>query len=104
MAEDLIDEKKQLARRLVSLRFPIENPAFDLTAALDEPVERITLADFYNGPVATWVRLNTRWQWVPVDHSELGDVTTVRDLGRLCFAHLALKPGTPPEVIAGDRT
>jgi hypothetical protein len=101
MAEDLIDEKKQLARRLVSLRFPIENPAFDLTAVFDEPFERITLADFYNGPVATWVRLNTRWQWVPVRHTDLDEVSTVRDFGRLCFAHLALQPEAP-DVSAED--
>ncbi|HEY0304645.1 MAG TPA: hypothetical protein VGC44_06720, partial [Longimicrobiales bacterium] len=91
MADDFSDEKRRIARTLVSLRFPIDNPAFDVSAALDETVERISLADFYNGPAATWVRLNTRWQWLPLDHSELDDVVSIRDLGKLCFAHLALK-------------
>ena len=101
MAEDINDEKKELARRLVSLRFPVENPAFDVTAILDETVEKIALADFYNGPVATWLRLNTRWRWVPIAHADLDDVAAVRDLGRLCFTHLALQSETP-HVLPGD--
>jgi hypothetical protein len=94
MPDDLEEERRALARTLVSLRFPIDNPAFDISASLDEPVEKITLAEFYNGPAATWVRMNSRWEWSPVQHSDFNAVSTVRDLGKLCFAHLALKPPT----------
>ncbi len=92
MAEHLDEERRGLARTLVSLRYPIDNPAFDISATLDEPVEKITLADFFNGPAATWLRANSQWDWVTIDASELNGVLTVRDLGRVCFAHLALKP------------
>lgn len=98
MADDLEEERRTLARTLVSLRFPIDNPAFNISASLDEPVEKITLADFYNGPAATWVRMNSRWEWLPVEHTEFDAVSTVRDLGKLCFAHLGLKPPTAATV------
>ena len=88
MTDDL-KEKKALARTLVSLRFPIDNPAFNISAALDEPFERIALADFYNGPAAAWLRANTRWQWLDIQSEELVAVNTVRELGRICLAHLA---------------
>lgn len=86
---DELKEKRALARTLVSLRFPIDNPAFNISAALDEPFERIALADFYNGPAAAWMRANTRWQWLDIQPDDLADVNTVRDLGRICLAHLA---------------
>jgi hypothetical protein len=92
MPENLDEERSSLARKLVSLRYPIDNPAFDISATLDEPVEKIALADFYNGPAATWLRANSTWDWVTIDASELNGVLTVRDLGKVCFAHLALRP------------
>lgn len=91
---DHLEERRSLARTLVSLRYPIDNPAFDIRATLDEPVEKITLADFYNGPAATWLRTNSQWDWAAIDPSEFNGITTVRDLGRLCFAHLTLKSST----------
>jgi hypothetical protein len=96
---DLNEEKKRLARTLVSLRYSIDNPAFDITMSLDEPVEKISLADFYNGPAATWVRINTPFDWLPIDYAEFNDVFTVRDLGRLCFAHLTGKPPSLDSVV-----
>jgi hypothetical protein len=92
MPENLDEERSSLARTLVSLRYPIDNPAFDISATLDEPVEKIALADFYNGPAAAWLRANSTWDWVTIDASELNGVFTVRDLGKVCFAHLALRP------------
>jgi hypothetical protein len=96
MPENLDEERRSLARTLVSLRYPIDNPAFDISATLDEPVEKIALADFYNGPAAAWLRTNSRWDWVAVDAGEFNGIFTVRDLGKLCFAHLALRTSTAP--------
>jgi hypothetical protein len=92
MPENLDEERRSLARTLVSLRYPIDNPAFDISATLDETVEKITLADFFNGPAAAWLRANSRWDWVTIDASELNGISTVRDLGKVCFAHLAFRP------------
>ena len=101
MSDQLTAERSKLAVKLVSLRYPTDNPAFDISATLDEPVERITLADFYNGPAAAIVREQPRWQWRNLDHSELNGIITVRDLGKLLFAHLMLKPAIA-DPLAGD--
>jgi hypothetical protein len=90
--EDRIEERKELARMLVSLRYDISNPALNIRNSLDEPVEQITLADFYNGPTATWLRMNTDWDWKFLAYNDLDEVQTVRDFGKICFAHLTLKP------------
>ena len=92
MSDDLLEEKRAVARKLISFRYPSDNPAFDISATLDEFVERVALADFFNGPAASWLNANTRWEWQSVDHTELIGIETVRDLGKVCFAHLALKP------------
>lgn len=88
------EEQRAVARTLVNLRFDIANPDRNIRAQLDEPVEQIATADFYNGPVAEWVRRKTPFEWVPLRHEELDAVRTVRDLGKICFAHLA--PKVPP--------
>ena len=93
MPDDLIlEEKRAVTRKLISLRYSSNNPAFDISATLDEHVERIALADFFNGPAAAWLRDTTRWEWHSMDHTELLGIETLRDLGRVCFTHIALKP------------
>lgn len=87
-----INLKKQIARKLVGGKYPIDNPDLNIRATLDEPVEQIAAADYYNWPAAKWVALSTPFVWVPLDHEELDKVQIIRDLGKICFAHLADKP------------
>ncbi|HKI02979.1 MAG TPA: hypothetical protein VKK31_13470 [Thermoanaerobaculia bacterium] len=84
-----IEEKKAVARALVRSKYPTNNPDINIRSTLDEPVEEIATADFYNGPGARWVMLNTPFLWAHLNHQELGSVQTIRDFGKICFAHLA---------------
>lgn len=87
-----VEEKKAVARQLVSAKYSIANPDLNIRSTLDEPVEQIATADFYNGPAAHWVQLKTPFTWLHLDHEDLDAVQTVRDFGKICFAHLADKP------------
>ncbi|HEX9983922.1 MAG TPA: hypothetical protein VGF69_11710 [Thermoanaerobaculia bacterium] len=92
MNEQLNEQRKALARQIVGSRFPITNPELDIRDHLDEPGEQIALADFLNRPIAKWVAANTPFVWIPIHHSELSAIHTVRDFGKVVLAHLALKP------------
>jgi hypothetical protein len=87
------EERKQLARILSRLRFKVENPDYNIRAALDEPVEQVVIADFYNTHVAEWLARETGWRWLPAKYSDFSDIRTVRDLSELCYDHLALANG-----------
>ena len=99
------EERKAIARTLVSLRFRIDNPDRNIRASLDEPVEQIATADFYNGPAAEWLQRKTRFRWIKLGYDELDAVETVRDMGKICYAHLADEPpglgALPDDVVGG---
>jgi hypothetical protein len=90
--------RKALAREIVASRFPIVNPDLNIRQHLDEIGEQIALRDFYNGPIAQAVFINTPFLWIPIDHTELDDVQTVRDLGKKVLAHLTLKTVVAPSI------
>ena len=85
-------DRLRVARDVTGARFPIDNPELNIRQQLDEPVEQIATTDFYNGPVAKWVDLETDFAWIHLHHGELDIVNTVRDMGKLCYQHLAAKP------------
>ena len=92
------EDRAAVARKLVSMMFPIDNPELDISARLDDTFEQIAAADFYNGPAAGWVEVETAWAWLPVRFSQFAKVKKVRDMGKLCFAHLKSKPVNPESV------
>jgi len=89
--------RKALAREIVAARFPIANPDLNIRQQLDEIGEQIALADFYNGPIAQAVFINTTFIWIPMSFAELDNVQTVRDLGKKVLAHL-----TPKTTVAAN--
>jgi hypothetical protein len=97
MADDA--DRAAVARRLVSMRYPINNPELDVSKTLNDTFEQIAAADFYNGPAAKWVHVETAWEWLPVQFKEFAKVKTVRDMGKLCFVHLKVKPVGPEAVM-----
>lgn len=92
------NDRAAVARELVKMMFPIDKPGLDVSARLNDGFEQIAAADFYNGPAAGWVEVTTAWTWIPVRFNEFADVKTVRDMGKLCFAHLKAKPVSPASV------
>ena len=90
--------RKALAREIVAARFPIVNPDLNIRQQLDEIGEQIALRDFYNGPIAQAVFINTAFIWIPIDHTELNSIQTVRDLGKKVLAHLTPKTAIAPTV------
>lgn len=102
-----LTERRSLAAKIALARYSgITNPDVDIRATLDEVGEKVALADFFNGPVAKWVAQHSaNWRWVTLIPSDLAAIVTLRDLGKLCFAHLAPKPtalmGADEEIFAG---
>lgn len=82
-----IRDRKAVARYIVRLRYPAVHPDTNIITTLDEAFERLQLVEFYNRPVAAWLR-ERGWGWIVLDTGDLAGVTTVRDFGVVCYRHL----------------
>ena len=93
-------DRKAVARHIVRLRYPAVHPDTDITTTLDEDFERLQLVEFYNGPVAAWLR-GRGWGWIVLTTGDLADVDTVRDFGVVCFRHLTRleDPDVPDDIL-----
>jgi len=90
-------ERKQVAVRVAQRRFPGLEPEVDISSQLDEPGEKVTVADFLNGPVAEWVGVTyPAWRWTVVTPADFESITTVRDFAWLCYRHLTPAPTPAP--------
>lgn len=97
-----IRDRKAVARYIVRLRYPAVHPDTNITTTLDEDFEKLQLVEFYNRPVAAWLR-DQGWGWIVLGTADLAEVNTVRDFGVVCYRHLALleTDGVPDDIIAG---
>lgn len=97
-----IRDRKAVARYIVRLRYPAVHPDTNVTTTLDEDFEKLQLVEFYNKPVASWLR-GQGWGWIVLETADLAGVTTVRDFGGVCYRHLApLETGGAPDDIVGE--
>lgn len=90
-------DRKAVAREIVWMRYPGVAPDTDIRTTIDELFERMLLVDFYNVEVAKWLRGRTIWDWITMAAADLDDVETLRDFGRVCYAHL--RPRQVPELV-----
>ena len=96
-------DRRAVARHIVRLRYPAVHPDTRITTTLDEAFEKLQLVEFYNRPVADWLR-DRGWGWLVLTPGELDEVETVRDFGVLCYRHLTPLEDEVPEadVLADD--